>query len=145
MARSAIHTESFYPHPVDKVWRALTEPAAVAKWLMPNDFQPVVGHHFTFQTRPIPPHFDGIVQCEVIELDPPHTIAYTWRGGGIDTVVRWQLTAAEEDGHKGTRLLSVHSGFDLAESRNLNAFRGMAGGWGGGMIRNLTKALEEME
>ncbi|MEQ4718480.1 SRPBCC domain-containing protein [Nonomuraea sp. B19D2] len=36
------------------MWRALTEPELVARWLMPNDFKPQVGHRFTFTTEPKP-------------------------------------------------------------------------------------------
>ncbi len=48
----AIDLEAVYPHPVELVWRALTEPAALATWLMTNDFQAKVGHRFTFRTDP---------------------------------------------------------------------------------------------
>ena len=66
----AIRTDSFFPHPPEKVWRALTDPELLASWLMPNDFEPRVGHQFTFRTDPVPAHdFDGIVRCEVLELD----------------------------------------------------------------------------
>jgi uncharacterized protein YndB with AHSA1/START domain len=58
-----------YPHPVERVWAALTSSDALAVWLMPNDFKPVVGHRFTFRTKPAP-GFDGIVHCEVL-LPPP--------------------------------------------------------------------------
>jgi uncharacterized protein YndB with AHSA1/START domain len=34
----------------EKVWRALTERALIEAWLMPNDFQAVLGHRFTFRT-----------------------------------------------------------------------------------------------
>jgi Activator of Hsp90 ATPase homolog 1-like protein len=37
-----------YRHPIDRVWAALTSSEALAAWLMPNDFQPVPGHRFTF-------------------------------------------------------------------------------------------------
>jgi uncharacterized protein YndB with AHSA1/START domain len=50
-----------YPHPIDQVWAALTSSAALAAWLMPNDFQPEVGRTFTFTTKPAP-GFDGIVR-----------------------------------------------------------------------------------
>ena len=32
-----------YPHSIERVWRALTCRDALAQWLMPNDFEPVVG------------------------------------------------------------------------------------------------------
>ncbi|MFB6393843.1 SRPBCC domain-containing protein [Polymorphospora lycopeni] len=47
-----IHTDAFLSHPPEKVWRALTDPDLVAAWLMPNTFEPRVGHRFTFRTDP---------------------------------------------------------------------------------------------
>ena len=52
-------------HPPAKVWRALTEPELLAKWVMANDMKPSVGHAFTFRLEPTP-WWDGIVYCEVL-------------------------------------------------------------------------------
>jgi uncharacterized protein YndB with AHSA1/START domain len=55
----------------------------LARWLMPNDFKPVVGHAFTFRTEPVPQHgFDGIAACEVLELEAPRLMILGggWRG-----------------------------------------------------------------
>lgn len=59
-----------YPHPPELVWRALTEPALISRWLMDNDFSPELGHRFTLRTDPAP-GFDGIVHCEVLDLEAP--------------------------------------------------------------------------
>ncbi|WP_438023664.1 SRPBCC family protein [Sorangium sp. So ce233] len=67
-----------YPHPPELVWRALTEPALIAEWLMQNDFRPELGHRFTLRTDP-GPGFDGVVRCEVLELDPPTKMRWSWR------------------------------------------------------------------
>jgi uncharacterized protein YndB with AHSA1/START domain len=88
------------------VWHALTDSEALARWLMPNDFAPRVGHRFTFRTQP-GPGFDGVVRCEVLELAAPSRLAFTWVGGPIDTVVRFSLTG--ERG--GTRLVLEQTGF----------------------------------
>lgn len=101
-----LHFEATYPHPPQKVWRALTDPAALAQWLMPNDFEPRIGHKFQFRTKPAP-GFDGIVNCEVLELDPPKRLVYSWSGGGLDTRVVWMLDSSPE----GTRLRLEHNGF----------------------------------
>jgi uncharacterized protein YndB with AHSA1/START domain len=93
--------------PPEKVWRALTEPALLQRWLMPNDIVPIVGHQFTFRTQPAP-GFDGVVHCEIVEADAPKRLVYTWKGGQIDTVVTWILEA-KVDG--GTRLSLVQDGF----------------------------------
>jgi uncharacterized protein YndB with AHSA1/START domain len=139
---SAIRTETFYRHPPDRVWQALTDSKALAEWLMPNDFVAELGHSFSFRTQPVPPYFDGIVHCEVIELDPPKALAYTWRGmPGMNTVMRWELTETSRDGVAGTLLVGVHSGFDLTDESQLRAFQGMSGGWGG---RKMTEALDRV-
>jgi uncharacterized protein YndB with AHSA1/START domain len=124
---AAIVRDVFYPHPPERVWRALTDPAALARWLMPNDFQPRLGHRFTLRTDPVPPDFDGIVRCEVTEVEAPRRLAYTWSGGpGVETVVRYVLQA--EAG--GTRLHFEHSGFDLDEPGQRAAYEAMRPGWG---------------
>lgn len=104
--KSEIRIERTYSHGRAKVWRALTEPDLLSAWLMPNDFAPRLGHKFTFRTDP-GPGFDGIVHCEVRELDPPSRMVWTWRGGPIDTVVTFELTEVEG----GTRLRMTQSGF----------------------------------
>ena len=68
------------PHPPEKVWRALTEPKLLAAWLMVTDLRPLVGNSFTFKADPTP-WWDGIVHCEVLELDLHQRLRYSWRSG----------------------------------------------------------------
>jgi len=121
MARK-IRFEAVYPFPPEQVWVALTDAAAMSDWLMPNDFEAKVGHRFTFTTKPAP-GFDGIVHCEVLELSPPERLAYSWKGGGIDTVVRYALSAEGT----GTRLIMEQSGF--TGLRGLMISKLLGGGW----------------
>ena len=69
--KADIVVDTVYEHAIDRVWAALTSAEALAAWLMPNDFRPEVGHHFTFRTRPAP-GFDGIVRCEVLAMTPAY-------------------------------------------------------------------------
>jgi uncharacterized protein YndB with AHSA1/START domain len=131
-----LHFEFVYPHPPQRVWRALTDSAAIAKWLMPNDFQPKVGHKFQFRTKPRP-GFDGVVNCEVLELEPPRKLVYSWKGGGLDTTVTYLLEPAPE----GTRLLFDHAGF--RGLRGLMVSRMLGNGWKSRVLaRNLPAVLE---
>jgi uncharacterized protein YndB with AHSA1/START domain len=114
-----------YPYPVNRVWEALTSSEALAAWLMPNDFKPVVGHRFTFRTKPRP-GFDGIVRCEVLELDPPRRMVWAWAGGNIDTTVTFTL---EETAGAGTRLRMHQVGFHGLGAQLTR--RILASGWPG--------------
>jgi uncharacterized protein YndB with AHSA1/START domain len=129
-------------YPPAKVWRALTEPALLAAWLMDNDIGAVVGHRFTFKAKPMP-GWDGIVQCEVLLADAPHKLSYSWRGGsapfGIDTVLTLTLTPTAGG---GTRLLLEHSGF-LPD--NALAFEGLAKGWRGKVAERLHEILTNLD
>src|ERR1041384_1007059 len=106
MASRKLRFEAFYPYGREQVWEAITDTAAIADWLMPNDFRPIVGHRFNFKTKPAP-GFDGTVHCEVIAVEPPERLAYSWKGGGIDTIVTFMLRAEG----KGTRVVMEQDGF----------------------------------
>ncbi|MEX2213401.1 MAG: SRPBCC domain-containing protein [Phycisphaeraceae bacterium] len=126
---NTIRRQILIPQPREKVWQALTDRATLAEWMYPNDFEPRVGHHFTFQVPPKPEvGFEGlVVQCEVLECEPPSRLAFSWSVGGpvVNTRVSYRL---EPDG-MGTRLLFEHSGFDLSQPYGEQAFQGAGYGW----------------
>ncbi len=70
---SIVH-EVRFEHPVERVWAAISERDALAQWLMPNDFEPRVGHRFHFDSRP----GRGFIPVEVLELDPPRRLRMRW-------------------------------------------------------------------
>ena len=125
----AIRREILIPQPRAQVWRAITDSAALAEWMFPNDFEPRVGHHFTFRVPGNPKvNFDGmIVRCEVLECEPPSRLMFSWSAGGPveNTRVSFRL---EPDGD-GTRLFFEHSGFDVSQPRGDQALRGAEFGW----------------
>ncbi len=123
-----IRREIVFPQPREKVWRAIANSATLAEWMFPNDFEPRVGHQFTFRVPPNPKvNFDGlVVRCEVLECEPPDRLAFSWSAGGLEnTQVSFRL---EPDGD-GTRLLFEHSGFDVSQPWGEQAFRGAEFGW----------------
>jgi uncharacterized protein YndB with AHSA1/START domain len=80
---------------------------------MENDIRPIVGHKFNFRTRPMG-DWDGIVHCEILEVDELNKLVYTWRSGSdnsenyeqrLDTTVTWTLTPTPTG---GTLLNLVH-------------------------------------
>lgn len=117
------------PQPPERVWQAIADRTALAEWMYPNDFEPRVGHQFTFRVPPKPEvGFDGlVVRCKVLECTPPSRLVFSWSVDGpvANTQVSFQL---EPDGD-GTRLFFEHSGFDLAHPFGNQAFKGAEFGW----------------
>jgi uncharacterized protein YndB with AHSA1/START domain len=110
------------PHAPAKVWRALTEGPLLTDWLMANDFRPEVGHRFTFRATPVP-NWNGIIECEVLTVEPPSRLAYTWGSMGLQTVVTLTLTATGT----GTQLRVEQSGFPAQGGDQY--FNGAKYGW----------------
>ena len=71
--------------PIDKVWNALTHSETLAQWVMENNFRPIVGYKCQFLNKEI----GLVVNSEVLVVDKPHKLSYTWVGGPIDTIVTW--------------------------------------------------------
>ncbi len=127
--------EATYQHSPARVWQALTDQAALEKWLMRNDFQARMGHKFQFRAQPRP-GWDGVVNCEVVELDPPRKLAYRWVGGPLDSIVRFSL----EPVPGGTRLVLEHNGFKGFKGVLLSFM--MGSGWGSMVRKHIPKLLE---
>ena len=108
-------------HPPEKVWRALTQAPLIADWLMQSDFVPEVGHRFTFKSQPNP-QWDGIINAEVLSVEPHTRLAYSWGSMGLETVVTWTLTATDQ----GTHLRMEQAGFPDAKGPY---FQGATYGW----------------
>ncbi len=109
------------PHPPEKIWRALTEGALIKEWLMDNDFAPVVGHQFNFRATPMP-NWNGIIDCEVLVVEPDRKLSYRWGSMGLESVVVWTLAATKG----GTLVRMEQSGFRPDQEAN---YRGANYGW----------------
>lgn len=105
--KQRIELDVTYPHPPEKVWKAITDRASLAKWLLPNDFEPRLGHRFRFRGN-IYRGKRRTIRCEVVELEAPRRLAYTWRTDSAcaPDVVTWTLEPVEN----GTRLRLEHVG-----------------------------------
>ena len=136
----SIRREVLIPQPREQVWQAIADSAALAEWMFPNDFEPRVGHRFTFRVPPNPKaNFDGLtVRCEVLECEPPSRLVFSWSAGGPveNTRVSFHL---EPDG-AGTRLVFEHSGFDVSHPFGEQALKGAEFGWAK-MLKQLTAVV----
>jgi uncharacterized protein YndB with AHSA1/START domain len=124
--------DEVFPHAPAAIWKALTSGDLINRWLMTQKgFAPVLGNKFSFQTPPSD-DWDGVIHCEILELQPNHRLSYSWKSGvetaagyvaRLDTVVAWTLTAHDS----GTRLQLVHSGFVMP--KNETTFKNISSGW----------------
>ncbi len=118
-----------FTSPIEKVWSALTDSDLLSKWIWANDFKPVVGHQFQFHAEPTQ-WWDGIVNGEVLQVEEPHQLSYTWNSGKNLTVI-WVLKVM----NGGTSLHFELTGFESEDQ----AFQGAKYGW-----ENLCSQLEKL-
>ena len=124
-------------HPPEKVWRALTDPELLAKWLLPAiglELRP--GAAFLFQADP-QPGWDGVVSCKCLEIEERRKLRWAWVVGDLDTVVTFTLAPSAS----GTRLSIVQSGFKPDQKQALGGARY---GWKM-MSDKLVELLETMQ
>jgi uncharacterized protein YndB with AHSA1/START domain len=119
---ASIRVSEIVPHPLARVWRALTEPAQSARWWAAGDVRPVVGHRFTMDMGAW-----GQQPCEVLAVQPMRLLSYAFAPDTLHTAITWRLDAAGE----GTSITLEHAGFDLDDAVGLRAYQGMSEGWPG--------------
>ena len=119
----AVVVEREIPHPPEKLWRALTQPHLIEAWLMKNDFKLAVGHRFNLRGD-----WGGVLDCEVLAIEPNKTLSYTWNfehddaAFNLQSVVIFTLTPTST----GTHLRMEQSGFGPDQQQ---AYQGAKGGW----------------
>lgn len=97
--RPALRFERRYAHPVERVWRAVTDPAEMAAWFPSNvEGERAVGAELTFvdedqrataREAGEPTRADGpVIRGRVVVHDPPAVFSFTWGG----ELLRFELT-----------------------------------------------------
>ncbi|MBN9632551.1 MAG: SRPBCC domain-containing protein [Actinobacteria bacterium] len=120
-----------YPYPIEDVWAVLTEPEHVAQWTTtgqggrPEAFAAVPGTKFRFVGKPTM-GWAGVVYCEVVSVEAPRSLHYTWKGDKETDEVT-DVTYLLEETRDGTRFTWHHTGFTgiggFAMSRLLSTVR----------------------
>lgn len=119
----SVVVEREFPHPPERLWRALTQPHLIEGWLMKNDFAPTVGHRFNLRGE-----WGGVLDCEVTAIETGRTLSYSWNFSHEDpvysltSVVTFTLTPTAS----GTLLRMEQAGFRPDQKQ---AFGGAHAGW----------------
>lgn len=118
-----ISQEHRYKHPIQTVWKAISEAEKISAWFIQADFKAEAGYNYTFQ------HDDTVIEGKVLEASPVHTLVYTWivKGTGVETTVSWKL---KEEG-KETVLQLEHTGIENYPTDEMitTMFNNFSGGW----------------
>ncbi|MFF1573414.1 SRPBCC domain-containing protein [Leifsonia sp. NPDC058292] len=115
--------------PVEKVWRAITEPAQISRWFGRAEFDGSgAGANGTLtwpDRRPVPVRIEAI--------DEPRTVSYRWSNDDasgsepseVDDATSTVFTFSLEPLDDGTRLTVVETGFDVTSdpAANLESHR----------------------
>ena len=121
----SVVVEREFSHAPEKLWRALTQPHLIEEWLMKNDFQPVVGHHFNLRAAP-QPGWNGVIDCEVLVVEPNRTLSYTWVSGEGELAIKSVVTLSLTSKGAGTLLRMEQTGFRPDQQQN---YQGAKYGW----------------
>jgi uncharacterized protein YndB with AHSA1/START domain len=90
------------PHPIDRVWEALTDPAELRRWWGDTDLELTEGGRFTLRWRNQDPQGNvATLDGTITKLDPPRflEISATWGATGspdpgVPTTLTWELEPA---------------------------------------------------
>jgi uncharacterized protein YndB with AHSA1/START domain len=117
-AQDAVISEIEIAAPPERVFRAIVNREQALQWGSHKDFEitvwdlePRVGGEWRFTSIEKATSKEYHHYGEVLEIDPPRLLAYTWMADfhtipAQRTVVRWELTPSAT----GTRLKVTHSG-----------------------------------
>ena len=125
---ATIRVDQLFAHPRTKVWRMLTEPALLAKWWVPGDIAPVVGHRFTLDMGKW-----GQQPCTILEVEPQRRLVFSF--------AKWTVTWRLEDEAGGTRMFLEQGGIDLDDPQGRMAFENMGKGWRDEIMPRIATAL----
>jgi uncharacterized protein YndB with AHSA1/START domain len=149
--QDAVISEIEIHAPPDRVFKALIDANALERWFTnPScpvhtwEMDPRIGGRYRYTTKKGTNSVNGVAEFEchgeILELDPPRVLVYTWIGNWHDdktrsTTVRWELSPLSA----GTRVKVTHSGLATLPV----ARKDYSGGWTG--VLDMLKQFAEKQ
>ena len=96
--RETIEYSRFYPHPIERVWHAISDPRHISIWFWTAKFEPRIGAPYRFGGDDS--EMDGIIAA----VDPPRLLRFAGpRAHGPEAYMQFELEPVEG----GTRMIFV--------------------------------------
>ncbi|MDE1147632.1 MAG: SRPBCC family protein [Azospirillaceae bacterium] len=137
--------------PVERVWRALSDPVEFGTWFRVKLDGPFVPGQESRGRITYPGYEHVEWQATVVAVTPPRLLSYTWHPYAVDAARDYsdeeptQVEFHLEPRDGGTHLTITESGFDnLPSARRAEALRMNEGGWIA-QIHNLRAHLGDVE
>jgi uncharacterized protein YndB with AHSA1/START domain len=147
--QDAVVTEIHIAAPPERVFKALTDPKELMRWFnspecpvkfWQMDARPGGRYSYATEKGSVVVNSVSEFDChgEILEVDPPRLLVYSWIGNWHDdksrsTIVRWELAPEAA----GTRVKVTHSGL----AQETVARKDYSGGWPG-VLQNLKMFTE---
>lgn len=104
MRKRTFRSQVYYAENIERVWRALTDPSELSKWLTKGNFKAKRGHRFKWKEVDSSQKDASLenVTCEIEEVSAPRRLVYRLEhSAGSTSVVTWSLDTQDE----GTQLI----------------------------------------
>ncbi|WP_405178674.1 SRPBCC domain-containing protein [Nocardia sp. NBC_01377] len=137
---AAVELGSFFAQSPEVVWRALTEPDLLERWLLrPAGFAVIVGTRFRFA---VPDSSVDEIACEVLAAEPCRRLTYSWVYSRAEYPARWVVDWTIRPQGRGTRLLLTQTGFDIGNRRQRMVRNAVERSWKRRVLPRLGEAFQ---
>jgi len=129
---------------IDTVWRIMTSPETVPRWLGCLNYDGKVGSTFYMQqdqTKARAGDITGATHCEILAMEAPNLLRFSWFVPGFPpTFISMRLDSVSP---KQTSVAFTHEGWDqFPPDMVRQIYDALSGGWKSFVLPNLKREAE---